>query len=55
MTEHGSAAAIELMPVTGLPEFRPGDDLVAALVTAAPWLREVTALKSLRPQRNCIA
>ncbi len=26
------------MPVPGLPEFRPGDDLIAALVTAAPWL-----------------
>ncbi|MGB3483077.1 MAG: coenzyme F420-0:L-glutamate ligase [Mycobacterium sp.] len=37
--EHGSAAAIEILPVTGLPEFRPGDDLVAALAAAAPWLR----------------
>ena len=25
--EHGTAAAIEILPVTGLPEFRPGDDL----------------------------
>ncbi|WP_197380536.1 coenzyme F420-0:L-glutamate ligase [Mycolicibacterium mengxianglii] len=39
-TEHGAAAAIEILPVTGLPEFRPGDDLVAALATAAPWLRD---------------
>ena len=29
MTEHGSAAAVELLPVPGLPEFRPGDDLAA--------------------------
>src|SRR5918994_5332778 len=40
MAEHGAAAAVELLPVTGLPEFRPGDDLVAALAAAAPWLRD---------------
>ena len=40
MTEHGSAAAVELLPVPGLPQFRPGDDLVAALAAAAPWLRD---------------
>ena len=40
MTEHGAAATIEILPVTGLPEFRPGDDLIAAVATAAPWLRD---------------
>ena len=40
MTEHGAAATIEILPVTGLPEFRPGDDLSAAVATAAPWLRD---------------
>jgi coenzyme F420-0:L-glutamate ligase / coenzyme F420-1:gamma-L-glutamate ligase len=40
MTEHGAAATIEVLPVTGLPEFRPGDDLAAALAAAAPWLRD---------------
>ena len=40
VAEHGSAAPIEILPVTGLPEFRPGDDLAAAIVTAAPWLRD---------------
>ncbi|MCZ8379313.1 coenzyme F420-0:L-glutamate ligase [Mycobacterium sp. CPCC 205372] len=40
MTEHGSAAAVELLPVPGLPEFRTGDDLAAALAAAAPWLRD---------------
>ncbi|OBI78577.1 coenzyme F420-0:L-glutamate ligase, partial [Mycobacterium sp. E740] len=40
MTEHGSAAAVELLPVPGLPEFRPGDDLAASIATAAPWLRD---------------
>jgi coenzyme F420-0:L-glutamate ligase/coenzyme F420-1:gamma-L-glutamate ligase len=38
--EHGAASAIEILPVAGLPEFRPGDDLSAALATAAPWLRD---------------
>ncbi|MCV7299610.1 coenzyme F420-0:L-glutamate ligase [Mycobacterium barrassiae] len=40
MTEHGSAAAVEMLPVPGLPEFRPGDDLPGAIATAAPWLRD---------------
>jgi coenzyme F420-0:L-glutamate ligase/coenzyme F420-1:gamma-L-glutamate ligase len=38
--EHGTAAPIEILPVAGLPEFRPGDDLGAALAGAAPWLRD---------------
>lgn len=38
--EHGSAATVEILPVAGLPEFRPGDDLGAALAAAAPWLRD---------------
>jgi coenzyme F420-0:L-glutamate ligase / coenzyme F420-1:gamma-L-glutamate ligase len=38
--DHGSAAAVELLPVPGLPEFRPGDDLAAAIAAAAPWLRD---------------
>ncbi|MDT5163884.1 MAG: dehydro coenzyme reductase / coenzyme F420-0:L-glutamate ligase / coenzyme, partial [Mycobacterium sp.] len=38
--EHGTASPIEILPVTGLPEFRPGDDLGAALAAAAPWLRD---------------
>ena len=37
--DHGTGARIEILPVTGLPEFRPGDDLAAAICTAAPWLR----------------
>lgn len=40
VTEHGTAAPVEILPVTGLPEFRPGDDLAAAIHTAAPWLRD---------------
>lgn len=40
MTEHGAAARVEILPVPGLPEFRPGDDLAGALAAAAPWLRD---------------
>lgn len=38
--DHGSGAAVELLPVPGLPEFRPGDDLASAVAAAAPWLRD---------------
>ncbi|MFV9458524.1 coenzyme F420-0:L-glutamate ligase, partial [Rhodococcus sp. NM-2] len=38
--DHAPGGAIEIRPVTGLPEFRPGDDLAAAIVAAAPWLAE---------------
>jgi coenzyme F420-0:L-glutamate ligase / coenzyme F420-1:gamma-L-glutamate ligase len=38
--EHGTASAVEILPVTGLPEFRPGDDLAAGIAAAAPWLRD---------------
>ncbi|EKF24680.1 gamma-glutamyl ligase [Mycolicibacterium hassiacum DSM 44199] len=40
MTEHGTAHTVEVLPVTGLPEFRPGDDLAGAIADAAPWLRD---------------
>ncbi len=39
-TEHGSAGEIRILPVSGLPEFRPGDDLATALAGAAPWLAD---------------
>lgn len=39
MNDHASAK-LELLPVTGLPEFRPGDDLATAIAEAAPWLRD---------------
>ena len=40
MTDHGTAARVEILPVPGLPEFRPGDDLAAAIAAAAPWLHD---------------
>ncbi|ANZ37868.1 coenzyme F420-0:L-glutamate ligase [Lentzea guizhouensis] len=39
MADH-AAAALELLPVPSLPEFRPGDDLAGAIAAAAPWLRD---------------
>lgn len=38
--DHGAAAAIEILPVHGLPEFRPGDDVATAIASTAPWLRD---------------
>ena len=32
--------AVTVLPVPGLPEFRPGDDLAGALAAAAPWLAD---------------
>jgi coenzyme F420-0:L-glutamate ligase/coenzyme F420-1:gamma-L-glutamate ligase len=39
MNDH-AGGSVELLPVAGLPEFRPGDDLAAAIASAAPWLRD---------------
>jgi coenzyme F420-0:L-glutamate ligase/coenzyme F420-1:gamma-L-glutamate ligase len=33
-------AGVSVLPVAGLPEFSPGDDLAAAIATAAPWLAD---------------
>jgi len=38
--DHGAPGEVRILPVRGLPEFRPGDDLTATLVTAAPWLAD---------------
>nr|WP_197288924.1 coenzyme F420-0:L-glutamate ligase [Nocardia sp. NRRL S-836] len=40
LADHAAPAALELLPVPGLPEFRPGDDLAGAIAAAAPWLRD---------------
>ncbi|HEX2297365.1 MAG TPA: coenzyme F420-0:L-glutamate ligase, partial [Pseudonocardiaceae bacterium] len=39
VNDHAATGEVCIMPVRGLPEFRPGDDLTAALAAAAPWLR----------------
>ena len=36
----GGAAELRVMPVHGLPDFRPGDDLAGAIAEAAPWLED---------------
>ncbi len=36
--DHSSRGPVELLPVPGLPQFRPGDDVAAAIASAAPWL-----------------
>ncbi|WP_051267153.1 coenzyme F420-0:L-glutamate ligase [Nakamurella lactea] len=33
-----AARGLQVLPVTGLPEFRPGDDLAGELAAAAPWI-----------------
>src|SRR6476659_1210562 len=33
-------AGLQILPVVGLPEFRPGYDLAAAITAAAPWLAD---------------
>lgn len=39
LTDHAAPGPVEILPVTGLPEFRPGDDLTGAIAKAATWLR----------------
>ncbi|GGC66266.1 coenzyme F420-0:L-glutamate ligase [Hoyosella rhizosphaerae] len=38
--DHGSPQGLQILPVHGIPEIRPGDDLTQAIVTAAPWLND---------------
>lgn len=39
-TDHAPGGGIEILPVLGLPRFRPGDDVAQAISSAAPWLRD---------------
>jgi coenzyme F420-0:L-glutamate ligase / coenzyme F420-1:gamma-L-glutamate ligase len=38
VNDHAAPGEVRILPVRGLPEFRPRDDLLGALVAAAPWL-----------------
>ena len=39
LSDHAAENKIEILPVEGLPEFRPGDSLSGAIADAARWLR----------------
>jgi coenzyme F420-0:L-glutamate ligase/coenzyme F420-1:gamma-L-glutamate ligase len=39
VSDHSAEGGVEILPVPGLPEFRPGDDLSGAIANAARWLR----------------
>jgi coenzyme F420-0:L-glutamate ligase/coenzyme F420-1:gamma-L-glutamate ligase len=40
VSDHAAPDAITVIPVRGLPEFRPGDDLSRAIAEAAPWIAD---------------
>lgn len=40
MRDHAAPDGLSVLPVRGLPDFRPGDDLAGALAAAAPWLED---------------
>ncbi|WP_067847850.1 coenzyme F420-0:L-glutamate ligase [Nocardia lijiangensis] len=35
-----AAGELSILPITGLPEFRPGDDLAESIAARAPWLAD---------------
>jgi coenzyme F420-0:L-glutamate ligase/coenzyme F420-1:gamma-L-glutamate ligase len=39
LSDHAAESKIEILPVEGLPEFRPGDSLSGAIADKARWLR----------------
>ncbi|WP_433658614.1 coenzyme F420-0:L-glutamate ligase [Nocardia sp. CA-128927] len=40
MTFDHAAGELRILPITGLPEFRPGDDLAQHIADRAPWLAD---------------
>jgi coenzyme F420-0:L-glutamate ligase len=41
VSEPGAGSAeLRVIPVRGLPDFRPGDDLAGAIAAAAPWIED---------------
>ncbi|MFF0635417.1 coenzyme F420-0:L-glutamate ligase [Nocardia sp. NPDC004151] len=38
--DHASGGELRILPIPGLPEFRPGDDVADAIAAQAPWLRD---------------
>lgn len=39
-TDHAPGGEIRIIPVPGLPEFRPGDDVAEHIAAQAPWLAD---------------
>ncbi|MCM6775733.1 coenzyme F420-0:L-glutamate ligase [Nocardia sp. CDC159] len=40
VTDHAPGGELRIIPVPGLPEFRPGDDLAEHVAAQAPWLAD---------------
>lgn len=38
VVDHAVGGELRMLPILGLPEFRPGDDLAEAIAAQAPWL-----------------
>ncbi|MEU0541548.1 coenzyme F420-0:L-glutamate ligase [Nocardia sp. NPDC005978] len=38
--DHAAGGELRILPITGLPEFRPGDDIAEHIAAQAPWLRD---------------
>lgn len=38
--DHAATNGLQILPVRGLPEFRPGDDLAEHIAAQAPWLHD---------------
>ncbi|WP_067687987.1 coenzyme F420-0:L-glutamate ligase [Nocardia jejuensis] len=38
--DHAGGGELRILPIPGLPEFRPGDDVAEAIAAQAPWLRD---------------
>ncbi|MFB8008933.1 coenzyme F420-0:L-glutamate ligase [Nocardia sp. NPDC056000] len=38
--DHASGGALTILPIEGLPEFRPGDDIAEHIAAQASWLRD---------------
>ncbi|GAB4588502.1 coenzyme F420-0:L-glutamate ligase [Nocardia sp. IFM 10818] len=38
--DHAAGGELRILPILGLPEFRPGDDLAEHIAAQAPWLRD---------------
>ncbi|MFI6868733.1 coenzyme F420-0:L-glutamate ligase [Nocardia sp. NPDC050406] len=40
VVDHAVGGELRILPIHGLPEFRPGDDVAEAIAAQAPWLQD---------------